>query len=218
MTQRPGVGAGNRARETSARLRDGRRRDGRAQDRRRRPGSPLVHGDRDQNGLFRPPGRSSHVPVPIGRVMGWLIRPVRFRRNGPSRPDERTARRRTSSTTGRSCEFLSSFRQKATLLIWRFARRRRSSASRSRATCGAARARRESIVRGMRTPGGWSVCNDREPCYEPSPFCGRPSLVGQPSLCAGDGLEPGAVAVDDRGGVRGAGERPERQTAITPEP
>jgi hypothetical protein len=42
---------------------------------------------------------------------------------------------------------LSPFRQKATLLSWRFARRRRSSASRSRATCGAARARRESIVR-----------------------------------------------------------------------
>jgi hypothetical protein len=45
-------------------------------------GSQLVHGDRDQNGLFRPPGRSSHVAVPVGRVMGWLIRLVRFRRNG----------------------------------------------------------------------------------------------------------------------------------------
>jgi hypothetical protein len=44
--------------------------------------SRLVHGDRDQNGLFRPPGRSSHVAVPVGRVMGWLIRLVRFRRNG----------------------------------------------------------------------------------------------------------------------------------------
>ena len=34
-------------------------------------GSRLVHGDRDQNGLFRPPGRSSHAAVPVGRVIGW---------------------------------------------------------------------------------------------------------------------------------------------------
>jgi NAD(P)-dependent dehydrogenase (short-subunit alcohol dehydrogenase family) len=29
-----------------------------------------------------PPGRSSHVAVPAARVVGWLSRPVRFRRNG----------------------------------------------------------------------------------------------------------------------------------------
>jgi hypothetical protein len=76
-----------------------------------------------------------------------------------------------------------------------------------------------SIVRGMRTPGGWSVCNDRlNPVTSRQRFAADLLWCGQPSLCAGDGLEPGAVAVDDRGGVRGDGQRPVRQAAVTPEP
>src|SRR6266540_2034990 len=39
--------------------------------------SQLVPEGRDQNGLFRPPRRSSHVAVPVARVVGWLIRLVR---------------------------------------------------------------------------------------------------------------------------------------------
>jgi hypothetical protein len=74
----------------------------------------LVPGDRDQNGLLRPPGRSTHVAVPVAPGCVWLIRTVRFCRNGLWRPDECTARRRTFSTGG-GCGFLSSFRQKATV-------------------------------------------------------------------------------------------------------
>ena len=73
----------------------------------------LVPGDRDQNGLLRPPGRSTYVAVPVAPGCGWLIRTVRFCRNGLWRPGECTARRRTFSTGG-GCRFLSSFRQKAT--------------------------------------------------------------------------------------------------------
>src|SRR2546425_12688539 len=73
----------------------------------------LVPGDRDQNGLLRPPGRSTYVAVPVAPGCGWLIRTVRFCRNGLWRPDECTARRRTFSTGG-GCGFLSSFRQTAT--------------------------------------------------------------------------------------------------------
>jgi hypothetical protein len=40
-------------------------------------GVAVVPDDRDQNGLFRPPGRSSHVAVLVARVVGWLIRLVR---------------------------------------------------------------------------------------------------------------------------------------------
>jgi len=78
--------------------------------------SQLVPGDRDQNGLFRPPGRSSHEVVPVAPGWGWLIRPARFCRNGLWRPDERTARRRTSSTagSGESCRLSAKTRQRRT--------------------------------------------------------------------------------------------------------
>src|SRR5438445_6913423 len=46
---------------------------------RRRPrmGPQLVPGDRDQNELLHPPGRSSHVALPVARVVGgsfgWFV-------------------------------------------------------------------------------------------------------------------------------------------------
>jgi hypothetical protein len=64
----------------------------------RKPGSQLVPGDGDQNGLFRSPGRSSHVAVPLAPGCRVAHSAGPFSQNGLRRPDERTARRRTAST------------------------------------------------------------------------------------------------------------------------
>jgi len=70
----------------------------------------LVPGDLDQNGLLRPPGRSTHVAVPVGVAHS----------DGPFLQEWAVASRRMHGPTEDlldwgGCGFLSSFRQNATL-------------------------------------------------------------------------------------------------------